>query len=225
MSAPEGACGNTTGSSAVVTVNTNSVAPTSIGATVTTICSGSTSTLTESGGTLGTAASYHWYTDAGCTIPVTGTNTEASITVSPTSTTIYYVRAEGTCGNTATATTTITVSVPSIAPTGATAGILQKSMRAFLSTVSVSGGSLGTGASWNGYMNSGCTNAAGAGTSITKTPGATTTYYVRAESSTPCGNTSTASVTVTVISVTQIPLLRYAYPLCQVRQHTVGMRG
>ncbi|KAF2518552.1 hypothetical protein EYY60_00090, partial [Flavobacterium zhairuonense] len=62
-------CTATTGGvSQVVTVNAPSTAPTSISG-ITTICSGTGTTLTAVGGTLGTGATYQWGTGS-----VVGTN-------------------------------------------------------------------------------------------------------------------------------------------------------
>src|SRR5699024_6895737 len=71
-----------------------------------TICSGSSVTLTVNGGALGTGASWHWYTGS---CGGTSAGTGNSITVSPTSSTTYYVRAEGGCNTTACVSTTVTV--------------------------------------------------------------------------------------------------------------------
>src|SRR4030095_9197914 len=63
--------------------------------------------------------------------------------------------------------------------------------------ISVSGGSLGTGASWKWYLG-GCGNgqSIGTGATINVNPAQTTTYYVRAEGD--CGTTNCASVQVVV---------------------------
>ena len=95
--------------SQTITVLTNSTAPTGINATQTTLCPGSGSTLTVSGGSLGTGASWKWYT-GGCGTTSAGTGN--SISVTPGATTTYYVRAEGTCGQTTCASITITVTTP-----------------------------------------------------------------------------------------------------------------
>ena len=80
-----------------VTVNTLSVAPTTISGT-TTICNGQSTTLTVSGGTLGTGAVAEWFSGSCGGTPVGIGN---SISVSPTSNTTYYVRYNGTCNTTA----------------------------------------------------------------------------------------------------------------------------
>lgn len=63
-----------------------------------TICNGVSSALSQTGGVLGTGASWQWYTDASynAASKVGGLLTgAASLTVSPSTTTTYYLRAEG----------------------------------------------------------------------------------------------------------------------------------
>jgi hypothetical protein len=105
-------CQNTS-SAVTVTVNTASVAPTGITGT-TAICNGSSTTLTVSGGSLGTGAQWEWFSGACGGIAV---GTGPSITVSPTSNTNYFVRASAAapCPATACASTTITISTPTVA--------------------------------------------------------------------------------------------------------------
>jgi hypothetical protein len=87
-----------------------SAAPTGITITgATTICSGTSRTLTVSGGSLGASASWVWYTSPSHSGAI-GTGT--SIVVSPSSTTTYYVRAEGSCNITSDATNTVSVYPP-----------------------------------------------------------------------------------------------------------------
>ncbi|HBX50800.1 MAG TPA: hypothetical protein DEH02_07000 [Bacteroidales bacterium] len=59
------------------------------------VCEGESVTLTVHGGSLGTGASWEWYTD-GCGSTHVGTGNPLSLNVSGTTT--FYVRAEGTCG-------------------------------------------------------------------------------------------------------------------------------
>lgn len=102
------ATGCTSASSASVIINsqpTASTAPTSITGT-TPICSGTATTLTVSGGSLGTGASWNWYSGS-CGGTFVGTGN--SITINPTTTTTYFVRAEGTCNTTTCASGTISV--------------------------------------------------------------------------------------------------------------------
>jgi hypothetical protein len=88
-----------------ITVNIPSVAPTSITGT-TTICEGTSTTLTMVGGSAGTGAMIEWFsTSCGGTFVGNGN----SIIVSPTTTTTYYVRYSGDCNATACASITVNV--------------------------------------------------------------------------------------------------------------------
>ncbi|MDB5284921.1 MAG: C-terminal target protein [Bacteroidota bacterium] len=90
-------CGTGNATTLVVKINQPSVAPASLAALPTAICNGGSTTLTQSGGVLGTGASWAWYSDPNYTTLVgTGSGSDASITVTPTTTTSYYLQAEGT---------------------------------------------------------------------------------------------------------------------------------
>lgn len=93
----------------LISLKASSLPPTAINANPGTTegCSEVPITLTETGGFLGDGGQYVWYT-AGCG---TGTpiGTGTSITVEPTTTTSYFVRAEGACNNSICAATAITV--------------------------------------------------------------------------------------------------------------------
>ncbi|KAA2238368.1 hypothetical protein F0L74_19225, partial [Chitinophaga agrisoli] len=96
---------------------------------------------------------------------------------------------------------TVTVIAPSVAPIGIEARVSQVCVRDTV-TLKVIGGTLGTGAQWVWYTGS-CGapgTQVGTGPSITRTITSTTTFYVRAESTGPCGNTTCASTTVTVFA-------------------------
>lgn len=100
----------------VVTVNTPSVAPTTLNASSLNSCSASNVTLTQTGGSLGTGAVWQWYSDANFTTTVGSTlsSSNASLVVSPTSTTTYYLRSiNGTspCSASIPSTTPSSVSV------------------------------------------------------------------------------------------------------------------
>jgi len=94
--------------SATLTINSLSTTPTA-SASPASICVPNSSTLSRTSGTLGTGASWKWYTGS---CGGTHIGTGASIVVSPTVTTTYYVRAEGTCNTTSCATVTVTVGDP-----------------------------------------------------------------------------------------------------------------
>ncbi len=91
-------------SSAVTLTNlTDPVAPTSVSATETSICSGTSTTLSYTGGS-GTTFTWHEGVCLGGTVG-TGNN----VSVSPTTTTTYYGSWENTCGTSSCESVTITV--------------------------------------------------------------------------------------------------------------------
>jgi hypothetical protein len=90
-----------------LTAKTPSTAPTSIiPSPSATTCPGNSVLLTQSGGSLGTNAVYRWYRNS-CGDTLIGTGN--SISVIPSVTTTYYVRAEGDCNTTSCAQITINV--------------------------------------------------------------------------------------------------------------------
>lgn len=89
------------------TVYSPSVAPTSITGT-TSICNGSSTTLTAVGGTLGTGANYQWGTGSTVGQNALSGETNATLTVSPSSTTTYWVRIENTTSPCTSATSGVT---------------------------------------------------------------------------------------------------------------------
>ena len=184
-----------------VTVNTPPTAPTSISGN-TTICSGSATTLTATGGSEGSGCTYQWYSDSCGSGSVLGTG--SSLPVSPTSNTTYYVRRVGNtpCNSITTtcATVTVTVSTPPTAPTSVT-----PSNSTICSgdpvTLTAAGGSSGSGCTYEwGTGTCGANIITGqTGDVITESPTVTTTYWVRRIGTSPCNNTTTcATVTVTV---------------------------
>jgi hypothetical protein len=192
-----GTCNTTTCASVFVTVNSLSVAPTGISGT-TTICAGGSTTLTLSGGTPGTGGTAEWFTGS---CGGTSAGTGNSITVSPASSTTYYVRYNGTCNTTSCASVLVTVFSPSVAPTGisGTTTICAGGS----TTLTLSGGTAGTGAIAEWFTGSCGGTSAGTGNSITVSPASSTTYYVRYNGT--CNTTSCASVFVTVNSPSVAP--------------------
>ncbi len=185
----------TSGLTKVITVNTGSTAPTSV--TGANICAGSSTTLTALGGSLGTGANYQWGTGAVVGVsPIVGA-TSSTLTVSPGSTTTYWVQIQNTTApcsaTTGGLTKVITVSQLSVAATGATKN-KNNICPGILVNLSTVGGTLGTAASWKWYTGSPGGTLIGSGTTISVTPLVTTTYYVRAEGS--CNTTADQSVTV-----------------------------
>jgi len=188
------------GISGTITLNTPSTAPASISGT-TTINSGESTTLTAVGGTSGTGATFQWYAGNCGTGSVLGTG--STLNVSPTSTTTYFVRRTGTCNTTTCASVTVTVNIPSTAPTsisGTTTICLGDN-----TTLTAVGGTSGTGATFQWYTGScGGTLISGeSGISIDVSPTTTTTYFVRRTGTS--NTTSCASVIVTVNTPSTAP--------------------
>ncbi len=89
-----------------LTGKSSSVAATSATKNKNNVCGGISVNLGITGGTLGTNANWQWYSGScGGTFVATG----ATITVTPTITTTYFVRAEGDCNVTACQSVTVTI--------------------------------------------------------------------------------------------------------------------
>jgi hypothetical protein len=209
-------CGWGPQGSATVTVNYSSATPTSISASQNPVCSGNSTVLSVSGGSLGTDAAWIWYSGS-CGGTLIGSGN--SISVSPSSATIYFVRAEGACNITGCASLAINVNASSIAPSGASADpavICSGSS----STLSVTGGSLGTGAEWYWYSGSCGGTLVGTGSSVSVLPATTTTYYVRAEGS--CSPTACVNITVEVNPIPPVPSIVQDDPLYLTSSSNLG---
>ncbi len=168
-------------------INIASVDPTSANAGNQTICLGGNTTLTVNGGSLGTGASWKWYSGSCGGTPV---NTGSSIQVSPQTTTTYYVRAEGGSCNVPTNCANVTVNVFS-PPT-----VTTSNPSATSTTTATGGGNVTSdggapisarGVCWNTSANPTTSNTktndgSGTGTfsSIMTGLSANTTYHVRA---------------------------------------------
>jgi uncharacterized protein (TIGR02145 family) len=103
--------GSDTSSEAILSVNTVSSKPAIVPASPAT-CPGSPITLHLSGGTLGTGASWKWYTNSCGGSPA---GNDSTLTVNPSVNTVYYVRAEGGCQTTDCAFAQVTVNtIPTV---------------------------------------------------------------------------------------------------------------
>ncbi|MBI2967655.1 MAG: choice-of-anchor D domain-containing protein [Bacteroidetes bacterium] len=220
----EGGCDTTACVS--VTVNVTqfvSVAATSATTSVDSICSGVTSSLGITGGTLGTGASWQWYSDS-CGGAAIGTG--SSVNVNPAVTTSYFARAEGTCNTTpcqsVTVNVTQTVSVDVTAIISTADSICPNTPV----DLTLSGGTLGTGATWQWYLSSCGTTPLGSGDTLSISPSVTSNYYVRAEG--VCNTTACDSITVSVTqseSVTPVSINSSASTICAGDQVTLSVSG
>lgn len=180
------------------TCGNSPTAPTTLSSNATnnSICSGNSVTLTAGGGLVNTST-YQWGT--GTTV---GSNiisgSTASITVSPTTTTTYWVRRVGAAPcNFTTAGVTLQVSVVSATATAPTSITGATSICVGGSTTLTATGGTGTTYEWGTGTTIGSNPIAGSGASITVSPTTATTYWVRRINTTPC-STPTAGVTATV---------------------------
>ncbi len=184
----KGDCNTTDCITQTISFKTPSVAPTSITGT-TTICNGGSTTLTVNGGILGTNAIIEWFSGSCSGSPI-GTGSTLMVSNSGT----YYVHYKGDCNTTDCISQTVSFKTPSVAPTGiaGTTTICKNGS----TTLTVTGGTLGTGGIVKWFTGSCSGTAAGTGNSINVNPATTTTYFVRYESD--CGNSDCFSKTVTV---------------------------
>ncbi len=188
----EGDCNNTDTISVEVIVKEESTDPTGVTVTDNNTCQGTPKDLTVTGGSLGTGADWQWYSDAALTTPA---GNSATITVDPAITSYYYVRAEGDCNNTDTVRVEVIVKEESTDPTGVTVTD-NNTCQGTPKDLTVTGGSLGTGADWQWYSDAALTTPAGNSATITVDPAITSYYYVRAEGD--CNITDTIRVEVIV---------------------------
>jgi len=162
-----------------------------------TITAGQSVTLTTSAS--GTAPlNYQWFQGTSGSTQSLVLSTGPSITVSPTTTTTYWVRVSNSCGRADSVTVTITVSAACTAPTITT----QPQSRTIAAGQSVTLTASASGTAPLNYQwfqgTSGSTQSLvlSTGPSITVSPTTTTTYWVRVNNS--CGRADSVTVTVTV---------------------------
>ena len=200
----EGTCGNSSCAQVSVNVTSSPVAPTSAVASPSSSCAGNAVTLTASGGSGGT---YTWYAGGCGSGSYIGSGSSIQI-AAPSSTTTYYVRTEGTCGNSSCAQVSVNVTSSPVAPTSAVASP-SSTCAGNAVTLTASGGSGGTYTWYAGGCGSG--SYIGSGSSIQiAAPSSTTTYYVRTEGT--CGNSSCAQVSVNITSSPVAPTSAVASP-------------
>lgn len=156
------------------------------------ICKGESTTLTVSGGALGLGATWVWYT-ASCGGKKIGTGNNLS--VNPSESTSYFVRAEGKLNTTGCAKITVAVHGKSLDPTSITTSTITICEGQSVS-LSVKGGKLSGDATWQWYAGVCGGSAVASGASVSLRPYSTTTYYVRGEG--VCNNTNCISLTINV---------------------------
>jgi len=193
-------------SNVTITAYQPNVAATALNTSMTPICNGSSVSLTQTGGVLGTGASWKWYSDAAYTTFVgNGIGATASITVSPTITTTYYLRAEGAtapCATITPALTSVTV-VVNPRPTSVISGTQNLCNGSASITVTLTGTGPWNLTYFDGTTSTSVTGIASSPYTFTVSPGSTKTYTVTALSDAYCTSIAsdrTGSATVTVLT-------------------------
>jgi trimeric autotransporter adhesin len=166
----------------------------------------------------GTGSTLQWYTAAtgGTSIssvsPFDPTGIAGSGLPNTNTAGVYNYYAACSAYPTCRSLATITISAPTVLPTSiAGTGNICAGATATLSLV---GGTLAAGASWEWFTGSCGGTVVGTGTSITVTPTITTTYYVRATAGTGCPASTCVSGTVTVNPVPVITATPANQTLC-----------
>ena len=172
-------------------------------------------------GQLGTGGDWYWYS-SGCG----GTNQGVGsiITVSPSATMNYYVRAEGVCNTTGCVNVQVAVNTNSLQPTGITAtdSSICDSMSA---TLGVIDGQLGTGGDWYWYSGGCGANMEGNGSILIVSPTATTDYFVRGEGICNTTNCDMFTVSVNDSSITAGGMTENPNTVCELLASTLGVVG
>jgi len=182
----ENSCGVSECDSITIQVDPLPGPPSSVNASLTTICEGGNIRLSYSGGSGG---SFEWYSGS-CGGTHVGSGND--LTVTPTTSTTYYGRWESNCGNTSCKSIEVTVNPLPDAPTSVSASS-QSILVGESIELSYSGGS---GDTFEWYSGSCGDTSVGSGNNISVSPTSTTTFYGRWENS--CGESQCSSVTVEV---------------------------
>ncbi|MCZ2393856.1 MAG: hypothetical protein LC105_08380, partial [Chitinophagales bacterium] len=152
------------------------------------VCAGTSITLTVDtsvSGSLGAGAQWVWY-QGGCASGAS-IGTGASIIVSPSTTTAYYVRAEGDCNNSACASSTAYIFEPAVDPDSISIAPIHCIDFSENVTATVMGGTLGTGMQWYWYTDT-LTTSFATGDSVTFNLTSYEEIWVRAESDSSLGS-------------------------------------
>ncbi len=194
------ACTNVT-----VTVNALAATPTGIAANPAAICNGGSSTISVTNP--GAGLTTDWFTVSCGGTPVAGGTGVNSLSVSPTTTTIYYAQTRNTITGCVSACTNVTVTVTALPaiPTGIAASPATI-CNGLSSTISVTNPGAGLTTDWFTVSCGGTPVAGGTGVnSLSVSPTTTTIYYAQTRNTTTgCVSTCT-NVTVTVNALAATP--------------------
>ena len=169
---------------------------------------------------VGGGYTYDWFEEIGCNPPANDLNSNTLGYTFPgnISNSLCIGRTvTDACGNSMVSNTiNITVNQPSSPAGGINATSTSVCNNGSTTTLSVQGGTLGTGARWIWYAG-GCGSGTpiDSGATITVAPTTQTTYYVRAENPGPCSNpTSCVSITIGVNPIPAVTATPTAETIC-----------
>ncbi len=189
------ACGDGPTRDLWVVLGTNSSAPTAVNITNNNTCFGTSKTLTVSGGTLGSGATWQWFTGS-CGGTPAGTGTSINVDPAAGTSTTYYVRASGTCNTTTCASGTVIVT-PAVGtpttPTPSASTICQGTPSTAFTTSAMNA----TGYVWSVTGTGNTVSGTGTTGTVTWSPTFTGVATVSVYA-TGCGTSPTASTTVNV---------------------------
>jgi hypothetical protein len=181
-------------------INSSSIEPISVLASDTIINAGDQTTLTVLGGSLGSSSNWYWYEDScgGSNLGIGNT-----LTISPSISATYFVRAEGLCNTTNCQSILITIDTTVICgPTSITNSQRDTICKGASITLTVQG--VLHGGTWRWYKNSCGGNLIGIGNSIIVSPNVNTTYFVKSVGDS-CANPICISKSIYVKRKPQIP--------------------
>ena len=170
-----GSCNTTSCLSITILVTANTI-PTSVAAAPSSICVGSSSSLSETGGVLVAGSNWNWYTGScGGTYVISG----ALVPVSPTVATTYWVRGEGSCNTTLCLSVTVSMTTAST-PRNVTATPATICAGAATSLNATAPGN--TISWWDASAGGNYYGTSASGVNFSISPTVTTTYYAESGS-------------------------------------------
>ena len=186
-------CSDVFSNSVTITVETNSIDPISLNVNQDTLCSAGNVNFTVNGGALGAGGQWELFSGSCSGAPIATSTNGSFNNVSITNTETFYARASGNCNTTNCVSKLVTLASNSTLPSSLSASDTLICPGDIVS-LSINGGSLGTGAQWVWYENSCGSTAINYGVSIIASPSVATNYYVRGEG--VCGNTNCLNIEI-----------------------------
>jgi hypothetical protein len=141
-------CGAASASASyTITYKSSSVVADSVTSSTNGVCAGTSIDLTVNGGSLGSGAQWYWYANSCGGTPI---DSGSTITVTPSTSTTYYLRAEGSCDTTNCVSKYVFIFEPAVDPDSISIdndGVICADLSTNV-TLTVVGGQLGTGMEW-----------------------------------------------------------------------------